>query len=176
VAPSAADHRELRDFLPRTPFFGGLLDDQLDRVIGMLVERRLAARVQVFKEGDSGRSMYIIHSGTLVVCKDSGTGSMIKIVRLHPGDFFGEMTLIEVQPRATSVVTESEARLWELTNMDLLRLYEEDMAAYAMVLQNINRELCRRLRKADHKIVEYAAEAGDVEETQIRPAGWPRSR
>jgi CRP/FNR family transcriptional regulator, cyclic AMP receptor protein len=171
----ASDLEDLRDFLPRTPFFGGLDERQLDRVIAMLVERHFTPRSTVFREGESGRSMYIIHDGSLVVCRGGESGHLVKLVRLGPGDFFGEMTLIEVQPRANTVVVETPAKLWELTNMDLYRLYQEDIEAYVMVLQNINRELCRRLRKADGRIVEIADELGD-EETQIRPAVPPRPR
>ncbi len=83
---------------------------------------------------------------------------MVKMVRFHPGDFFGETTLIEMQPRPFTVVVETEAVLFELTNMDLYNLYKEDVHAYVMVLQNINRELCRRVRKADTRITEYADE------------------
>ncbi len=51
--------------------------------------------------------------------------------------------------------------------MDLYRLYREDVKAYVLVLQNINRELCRRLRKADSRLTQIADEAHD-EVTQIR--------
>ena len=49
----------LRSFLVATPFFGGLDDAQLDRLIAMLVERRYPVGARVFAEGDQGRSMYI---------------------------------------------------------------------------------------------------------------------
>jgi CRP/FNR family transcriptional regulator, cyclic AMP receptor protein len=45
--------------------------------------------------------------------------------------------------------------------MDLYKLYQADVKAYVLVLQNINRELCRRLRKADTRITEFADEAKD---------------
>jgi CRP/FNR family transcriptional regulator, cyclic AMP receptor protein len=165
----AKDLAALKEFLPKTPFFGGLDDAQLDRIIAMLVERSFQKGSTVFREGDSGRSMYIIHSGTLLLSKGGGLGNNVKLVRLGVGDFFGETTLIEMQPRPSTVTVEEDAVLYELTNVDLYTLYRTDVKGYVMVLQNINRELCRRLRRSDNRITEIADEAGD-ESTQIRPA------
>lgn len=167
------DLESLKQFLVRTPFFGGLEDEALVRIIGMLVERTHPVGATIFREGESGRSMYIVHTGELVVCRAGLSGHLVKMVRLREGDFFGETTLIEMQPRSNTVVVEREARLLELTNMDLYALYRKDVKAYVMVLQNINRELCRRLRKADVRITEFADEAGD-EATQIGRAFHPK--
>src|SRR5258706_10104909 len=117
----------LREFLKQTPFFGGVVDAAIDRVIGMLLERVYAAGSTVFKEGDKGRSMYIVRSGELLVCKAGELGNVVRMAHLGPGDFFGEMTLIEMQPRAATVRVETPATLYELTNMDLYTLYKEDV-------------------------------------------------
>jgi CRP/FNR family cyclic AMP-dependent transcriptional regulator len=153
-----SDSTERKEFLVRTPFFGGVEGAALDRVIGMLTERRFPASASVFQEGEQGRSMYIVRSGELLKYQSGESGRMVKLFRFLPGDFFGETTLIEMQPRPFTVVAETETFLFELTNMDLYRLYKEDVHAYVMVLQNINREICRRLRKADSRITEYADE------------------
>ena len=154
-------------FLARTPFFGGLDDTALRRIVEMTREREFGTGAAVFREGEDGRSMYVVESGELVAVRNAGSGRAVKLMRLVPGDFFGETTLIEMQPRPFSVVVERDALLLELTNMDLYRLYREDVTSYVLVLQNINRELCRRLRRASVRITAYAAEAGD-EVTQIR--------
>jgi CRP/FNR family transcriptional regulator, cyclic AMP receptor protein len=147
---------DLRAFLEATPFFGGLLDASLDRVIRLLVERHFAEGAAVVRENDEGRSMYVVQSGDLLVHKQSGSGRTVPISRLGPGDFFGDMTLIEIQPRSASVVAETPAVLFELSAASLFVLYEADIHAYAMVLQNMNREMCRRLRRANHRITELA--------------------
>ncbi len=163
---------ELKEFLTRTPFFGGLAQASLDQVVGMLVERSFPAGDAVFREGEDGRSMYVVHSGELIATQAGGSGHAVRLMRYSEGDFFGEMTLIEMQPRPFSVIVEKDARLWELTNMNLYQLYRTDVKAYVLVLQNINRELCRRLRRAGNRITEFADEDGD-ERTQI---GVPKMR
>jgi CRP-like cAMP-binding protein len=159
----------LKSFVVATPFFGGLDDAQLDRLIAMLVERRYPAGARVFAEGDQGRSMYIVHSGELLVCKAGESGRTVRMSRLGPGDFFGEMTLIAMQPRSATVQVETAAVLYELTAMSLYSYYEADVHAYAMVLGNINRELCRRLLLADQRIAD-TADASRDSMTQIRYA------
>jgi CRP/FNR family transcriptional regulator, cyclic AMP receptor protein len=156
----AVSSPDLKAFLVATPFFGGLSDTSLDRLVAMLVERRFEAGAAVVAEGEPGRSMFIVRSGELAVNKLADTGGVIRIAGLGPGDFFGEMTLIEMQNRSASVVAESPAMLYELTARDLYAYYKADIQAYVMVLQNINRELCRRLRRADTRIAELADASG----------------
>ncbi|MBR0961412.1 Crp/Fnr family transcriptional regulator [Bradyrhizobium japonicum] len=142
---------DLKAFLLATPFFGGLPDTSLDLLISMLVECRFDANATVVAEGEPGRSMFIVKSGRLVVSKRTNSGRVVPISRLERGDFFGEMTLIEMQNRSATVVAEAPTVLYELTAQKLYACYKADIHAYVIVLQNINRELCRRLRRADDR-------------------------
>jgi CRP-like cAMP-binding protein len=150
----AASSPELKAFLVATPFFGGLSEPSLDLMVAMLVERKLDAGATVVSEGDPGRSMFIVHSGKLVVSKLGHSGRVIRLGDLGPGDFFGEMTLIEMHNRSATVTAERPTVLFELTARDLYACYKADIQAYVMVIQNINRELCRRLRHAHDRIAE----------------------
>ena len=152
---------ELKAFLVATPVFGGLSDASLDLLISMLVERRFDLGDIIIVEGEPGRSMYIVHSGELVVSKIGESGRIIRMSHLGPGDFFGEMTLIEPQNRSATVVAETPTVLYELTARNLYAYYKADIHAYVIVMQNINRELCRRLRRADRRIAELSARASE---------------
>lgn len=150
----AVSSPDLKAFLLATPFFGGLSDASLDLLISMLVERRFDAGATVVAEGEPGRSMFVVHSGELVVSKRGDAGCVIRMSGLAPGDFFGEMTLIEMQNRSATVMAESPTVLYELTAGKLYACYKADIHGYVVVMQNINRELCRRLRRADNRIAE----------------------
>lgn len=156
---------ELRDFLSRTPFFGGLEEPALDRIIAMLGEKRFGPGDAVFREGEKGGAMYVVHMGQLIASRAT-PASNVRLRHFRPGDFFGEMTLIEAQPRPYTVLAEIDTSAFELTKADFYTLYREDVNAYVMVLQNINREMSRRLRSADARMAELANEIGD-EVTQI---------
>jgi len=156
-----ASSPDLKAFLLATPFFGGLTDASLDLLISMLVECRFDAGATVVAEGEPGRSMFIVKAGRLAVSKRADSGTAVPISVLERGDFFGEMTLIEMQNRSATVVAESETVLYELTAQKLYACYKADIHAYVIVLQNINRELCRRLRRADNRITGH--QLGDEE-------------
>ena len=151
---------DLKAFLLATPFFGGLSDGSLDLLISMLVERSFEVGSTVVSEGEPGRSMFIVKFGRLAVSKRTKAGRVIPISVLQPGDFFGEMTLIEMQNRSATVVAESPTLLYELTAQDLYACYKSDIHAYVIILQNINRELCRRLRRADERFAARRVEDG----------------
>src|SRR6202051_4999726 len=168
----AVSSPDLKAFLLDTPFFGGLSDASLDLLIFMLVERRFDAGATVVAEGEAGRSMFIVHSGELVVSKLTESGQVIRMSALKPGDFFGEMTLIEMQNRSATVFAESPTMLYELTAGNLYKCYKADIHAYVMVMQNINRELCRRLRRAAQRTVALAdASPESMTQTSVRHAG-----
>jgi len=153
----AVSSPDLKAFLLATPFFGGLSDASLDLLLSMLVERRFEIGATVVAEGEPGRSMFIVHSGKLEVTRHGDAERLIHMAVLEPGDFFGEMTLIEMQNRSATVVAQSETVLYELTARQLYTYYKADVHAYVIVMQNINRELCRRLRRADNRIAEIDA-------------------
>ncbi len=70
------------------------------------------AGATIVAEGEPGRSMFIVHSGQLVVSKLGDLGRAIRMSGLGPGDFFGEMTLIEMQNRSATVISESATVLY----------------------------------------------------------------
>ncbi|GLH77736.1 cyclic nucleotide-binding protein [Bradyrhizobium sp. SSBR45G] len=159
----AVSSPDLKAFLLATPFFGGLSEASLDLLISMLVERSFDRGGIVVAEGEAGRAMFVVHSGTLEVSERLEAGVAIRMATLQPGDFFGEMTLLEMQNRSATVVAESPTLLYELTAQQLYAFYKADIHAYVIVMQNINRELCRRLRRADARIKTLEMRARDAQ-------------
>src|SRR4051794_23093584 len=107
----AVSSPDLKSFLTATPFFGGLSDASLECLVPMLLERHFEVGAAVVTEGEPGRSMFIVGSGTLFVSKRGHSQQSIRIAVLKSGDFFGEMTLIEMQNRSASVVAEGPTLL-----------------------------------------------------------------
>src|SRR5438105_7782222 len=139
-------------FLSKTSIFGGLMPETVAIVSAMMKEKRVAAGELLFAEGDTGKSMYIVRDGALIMQRHCSDGTQARLLMMRPGDHFGVTSLIEMEPRPFSCRAEKEALLYELTNVDLYKLYKTDQKTYILLLQNINRELCRRLRKAGHRI------------------------
>lgn len=146
------DDADLRQFLRGTSFFGGLEPKIAEQVLAMLKQRRVAAGETLFREGESGHSMYIVCEGALMVSRHCPHGTEARLQMMRPGDFFGVTALIEMEARPFGCIAEKDSVLYELTNADLYQLYKTDLKGYVLVLQNVARELCRRLRKAAVRI------------------------
>jgi len=143
---------EVTAFLAKTSFFGGLTPEVVGVVAGMLKEKRVSTGEQLFAEGDTGKSMYIVREGALIMKRHCGDGTEARLLMMRPGEFFGVTSLIEMEPRPFSCCAEKNSILYELTNLDLYKLYKTDQKTYILLVQNIARELCRRLRKAGERI------------------------
>jgi CRP-like cAMP-binding protein len=151
----ASERVEAKPFLSGIAVFGGLPDGAMDQLLGFIQTRDYQRGDKVCTEGEPGREMFILQSGEVEVRKHLGEGRHTPLARLRVGDCFGEMSLIDVQARSASVIAVEATRLYVLTNMDLYQLYQSNLEAYAFLLQNICRELSRRLRRADGVIAEF---------------------
>jgi len=98
----------------------------------------------IFREGEPGRCMYAIHWGRVGIYTDYGTPAQQLLAELNPGQFFGEMGMIENEPRsATAVVTEPDTKLEIITPDGLQVLFEKNPGKVDEIL----RMLSYRLRK-----------------------------
>lgn len=98
----------------------------------------------IFREGEPGRCMYAIHWGRVGIYTDYGTPAQQMLAELTPGQFFGEMGMIENEPRsATAVVTEPDTKLEIITPDGLKELFEKNPGKVDEIL----RVLSYRLRK-----------------------------
>jgi CRP/FNR family cyclic AMP-dependent transcriptional regulator len=147
---------QAKEFLHNIAVFGGLPDPTMDRLLEMMQMRGHRAGENVCTEGELGRELFVLRVGNVEVRKRSKDNARQTILaQLKGGDCFGEMSLIDVQPRSATVFALEPTELYVLNNMDLYKLYEEDLAGYTFLVQNICRELSRRLRRADGIIADF---------------------
>lgn len=166
----AKDVADLLSWLPSIALFGGLEEGTLRRVIDMLGEHHFEPGACVCKQGEAGRALFLVRAGEVMVSREGEDGRRIKMVRMGAGEFFGEMTLIDIQKRSATVTVEKPSLVFSLGNRDLYKLYQEDVPGYVMILQNLCRELSRRLRTTNLRLQALAEESDDSDRTLIRPA------
>ncbi len=141
--------------------FGALPDPALDHLAEHLQVIDLDPGTYVFREGDQGNCMYVVLQGDIEVLKKSKGGTDTRVAVLGPGDWFGEMAVIDVQARSATVLSASPSRLIQLSAPDLDRLYRFDVKSYALIVLNIAREMSRRLRVADGILADLIANVVD---------------
>ena len=134
--------------LKAVPLFASFPDDQL-RMLTTVVTRRSAPRsTTIMAGGDATDSLYIVLSGRLKVMMSDAEGKEVILSILLPGEFFGEMGLIDDEPRSASVVTIEACELLSLAKRDFRKSLAENFGMAMAVM----RGLVRRLREADRKI------------------------
>lgn len=141
--------------------FGALSDDVLALLGKQLEQRRLTAGSTIFSEGDTGREMFVVLDGEVEVLKNSKKGRVQRVALLGPNDSFGEMSIIDVQPRSATVRAVAPVHLLRVSSEDLDTLYRHDLKAYALITLNLARELSRRLRVTDRILADIAASVLD---------------
>ena len=95
--------------------FGALSDDVLTFLVGMLTVVEPAVGETIFREGDEPTAMYVVLAGEMEVTKKSRGGVDARVAVLGPGDWFGEMSIVDIQPRSATVRTLAPGRLIRVT-------------------------------------------------------------
>lgn len=108
------DAPSLVDRLARAPLFAGLPETTLVVLADGGTVRRYAPREAVFHQGEAGTSLYVILDGSVTVVRDAPGEPVRRPVTLGPGEFFGEMGLMEGEDRSASVHAAESVRLLEL--------------------------------------------------------------
>jgi CRP-like cAMP-binding protein len=143
------------DLLQGMPIFGAIREDVLVFLLEQAEVVTVAAGDYFFREGDDAQSMFVLEAGRAAVLK-SWQGRKYKLHEFGRGDCFGEMALMDLMPRSASVKALEDCSAIELRPDYLMRLFEFDVAQFALIQMNMGREVCRRLRAIDERL--FAAE------------------
>lgn len=135
--------------LEKHALFGGLKPHELELLRSLMKQERFAAGTDIVTEGDRGDRLYFIVSGSVEVLKahTDDKAAMTRLATLNAGDTFGEMELIDIQPRSATVRALEDVITLSLSNSDFYAVSQQDLHTFAMLIMNIAREISRRLRR-----------------------------
>lgn len=140
------------NLLRTMPIFGGLNDNTLQLILGHSENQQVAAGTYLFYEGDGAESMYVLEQGSVVI-ERRWKQSLVELGKLTAGDCIGEMALIDLLPRSASARAEVDCSVIEITLKALHELYKQELEQYAIIMMNMGREVSRRLRRADDRLL-----------------------
>jgi CRP/FNR family cyclic AMP-dependent transcriptional regulator len=138
--------------LRNVPLFSGLDEAELEKLSKLAGRKRVERSAFVVRAGDSTDSLYILLSGRAKVTNTDEEGREIILAWLGPGEFFGEMGLIDGSPRSANVVAAEPCELLFLSKEAFQRCMQDNFA----VAQKLMKILVLRLREADRKIESLA--------------------
>ena len=136
------------DLIRRVPLFSKLTPDQATMLSHSVVKRRFKRGEIIVEQGKKSNSLYIILAGRARVVMTDRKSREVILATLTPGDYVGEMSLIDNKPHSASVETEIQTDVLVLGRYEFTRCLEENTAT----AQSVMAGLVQRLRKADDKI------------------------
>jgi serine phosphatase RsbU (regulator of sigma subunit) len=166
--PNKLDSEKGVDFqqLADLPLFQGLPQDELQVLAGLLCITELPADTLLFREGDLGDHFYIIFSGEVEVLKSLGTEGEWLVAVLGPGEFLGDLSLLNPDRlRTASVRSRGPVTLWEMHHEDIDGLLDrQPRVAFKLVST-----LGARLTQMDNAVI-ASLRAKNIELTQAYEA------
>lgn len=148
--------------LKQVPLFSSFDDEQIDILSKTGIVKKFTKGCLIVNQDDHGDTLYIVISGNVKVSLLNEDGKEIVLSFLKEGDFFGELSLLDDEPRSASIIVVEDAALFLLTRGQFYQL----ITSYPVILKKVIKEICARLRRADEKIKSLAF--FDVYERTIR--------
>ncbi|MFA7241940.1 MAG: Crp/Fnr family transcriptional regulator [Sulfuricellaceae bacterium] len=134
--------------LRNIPIFANLGEDEIAQLVAVAAIRSFPKNTVVIHEGDHSDSIYLINSGKVKVLISNSEGQELILTLLGPGEYFGELALIDSQPRSATVVSMTPVHFTVIAKPD----FDRCLANNPGIASRIMIELAQRLRNADLKI------------------------
>jgi CRP-like cAMP-binding protein len=150
---------DLVEILSGVKIFDILSDEELRQVERIVHRRTYHPQEVIVRQGDPGVGMYIIQSGSANVLLKAGEDRTIRLATLGPGQFFGEMSLLDGAPRAASVVSVERSLLIGFFQADLMDLIDSWPRLGFKIVLRISQLMNGRLRET---LAEYRGVRRDL--------------
>jgi CRP/FNR family cyclic AMP-dependent transcriptional regulator len=136
----------------KLPLFAELDDRELAAIAAVAKTRRYAKDDVIFHADESGDVFCIIREGKVKITMISPEGKEIILSMMGPGDFFGEMSLLDDEPRSATVVATEPLEVITIWRSDFLEILRENFS----ITKKILIELSRRVRRTSNRIESLA--------------------
>ena len=136
------------DILKRVPIFSNISARDLGKIKKILKKNEYKKGEHVFSERDEGDEFYIVKEGRIKIFKMSNDGQVKTLDYLKKDDFFGEMALLDKNPRSANALAIHDTTLFIIKNDD----FRSFLVKQPDMLMTITQTLCNRLRKTNMEI------------------------
>ncbi|MFI5344936.1 MAG: cyclic nucleotide-binding domain-containing protein [Elusimicrobiota bacterium] len=137
-----------KQFLHSLELFADLKGGEIGELVHSLHARTYRSGEVVFMEGDIGRALFILESGKVELTRSGADGKPVKLYTLEPGEFFGEMALLESLPRSATATAIEPSRLHLLYRTKLDSLLSAHPRIGVSIMGHLARLLSARLRRS----------------------------
>jgi CRP/FNR family cyclic AMP-dependent transcriptional regulator len=139
---------EDRELLRAVPVFSELNDVDVTSLSKLTTRRKYPKDTVIFFENEEGDTFFMIIDGRVKVTILGDDGREIILSVLGPGDFFGEVALLDNEPRSATAIAVEDTELMSLHRLDFQNVLNENKSITLALIKT----LTARLRKANHQI------------------------
>ena len=139
--------------LVRVTIFKELSEEELDPVKHLIFERSFKAGSTLFLEGMKGEVFYIVKEGKIDILKKNG-GEEVPIATLGPGEFVGEMSIIDDEPRSATAKVSEDSLLLIITKKCFSDIMRATPGGANKILLAMLKIVNQRLRETNRKLAQ----------------------
>ena len=141
-----------RDALLASPLFAAMQPAELDEILSFAIERRVRRSQLIFQRGDNGSSMMAVLRGRVRISTVSGDGKEVTLNTINPGEIFGEIALLDGEPRSADATATEDTTLLVVERRHFLPFLRQNEDLFLRLLA----VLCRRLRRTSMALEDLA--------------------
>jgi CRP/FNR family cyclic AMP-dependent transcriptional regulator len=135
------------EILEKVPLFAGLSSRQLGKLLVKFFEKEYGPGETIFTEGEPGKALFVVLAGSVSICRALNEGEEL-LAQLSAGGYFGELALIDDQPRFASARAAEASRLLILYRSDFEDLMEGQRVLAIQVMGNLLKTLAGYVRRS----------------------------
>jgi CRP/FNR family transcriptional regulator len=139
--------------LKQQSLFSDIDSEGLEKLSKIVTKLSLKKGEQLFKEKDDTRGVFLLHSGKVEISRVTADGWRQTLTVVTPGDFFGELSILERRHHVASAVAVEDAELFLIPKEEFERLMDQDTKLACYILKKIAMEMSKKLRRTTDKFL-----------------------
>lgn len=147
-------HHPVHSILKSLPLFSAFTDADIEQLLEFAEPALVCAKEYIVKQGEIGRSMFLLAEGEARVVAKDECGAALELARLSTGDFIGELSLVDSQPRSADVIASTDCMVMKITTGVLRLLSQESPEAAFKLAMAVLEIVGQRLRKTNTRYLD----------------------
>jgi len=152
--PADDEKQRLAEKLSHSVLFAYCTAEELESVTAFVRPSRYEKGELIFHEGDMGAELYLVETGRVAISKAVKGNLEQVLAHMGPGEYFGEMALLDKISRTASATAEEDCVLLSIGKDDLFMLMEREPKAAAKIMFNLLRTFTSRLQATNEQLKE----------------------
>ena len=158
----------IKNYLKKIPLMSYFHELTLENIGKICIARAFQNNQIIFKEGDSGRSIYVVMSGKVHIMKTIGSSAEIKLSTISEDMIFGEMALLANIKRSGSAIAQGDVQCIEMRATEFMQIISKESVTAFRFISELAKILCQRLDQLDQEFISHLTSCSHCKEERIK--------